>query len=180
IGYPAPNKMNTGGVHGAALGDDEVAATKEILGFDPAVNFHIDEEVIAHTRKLADRGEEKKAAWQQKFDAWASANPENKALFDRLAARELPEGFAEDLPSWDADPKGVATRKASEAAIQALQLSCRKCGVAPLTLQVLTTRSSRVHRPLAQSLSPPTCGLRIRTPAGTCTSVSVSTRWLQS
>ena len=120
IGYPAPNKMNTGGVHGAALGDDEVAATKEILGFDPAVNFHIDDEVIAHTRKLADRGEEKKAAWQQKFDAWASANPENKALFDRLAARELPEGFAEDLPSWDADPKGVATRKASEAAIQAL------------------------------------------------------------
>ena len=120
IGYPAPNKMNTGGAHGAALGDDEVAATKEILGFDPAVNFHIDDEVIAHTRKLADRGEEKKAAWQQKFDAWASANPENKALFDRLAARELPEGFAEDLPSWDADPKGVATRKASEAAIQAL------------------------------------------------------------
>ena len=120
IGYPAPNKMNTGGAHGAALGDDEVAATKEILGFDPAVNFHIDGEVIAHTRKLADRGEEKKAAWQQKFDAWASANPENKALFDRLAARELPEGFAEDLPSWDADPKGVATRKASEAAIQAL------------------------------------------------------------
>ncbi|WP_300917971.1 transketolase family protein, partial [Corynebacterium stationis] len=120
IGYPAPTKMNTGGVHGAALGDDEVAATKEILGFDPAVNFHIDDEIIAHTRKLADRGEEKKAAWQQKFDAWASANPENKALFDRLAARELPEGFAEDLPSWDADPKGVATRKASEAAIQAL------------------------------------------------------------
>src|SRR5699024_12875289 len=56
--------------------------------------FHIDDEVIAHTRKLADRGEEKKAAWQQKFDAWASANPENKALFDRLAARELPEAFA--------------------------------------------------------------------------------------
>ncbi|MGO1733419.1 MAG: transketolase [Corynebacterium casei] len=120
IGYPAPNKMNTGGVHGSALGDDEVAATKEILGFDPAVNFHIDDEVIAHTRKLADRGAEKKAAWQEKFDKWAAANPENKALFDRLAARELPEGFTDDLPSWDADPKGVATRKASEAAIQAL------------------------------------------------------------
>ncbi|MGP5616221.1 transketolase, partial [Corynebacterium casei] len=112
IGYPAPNKMNTGGVHGSALGDDEVAATKEILGFDPAVNFHIDDEVIAHTRKLADRGAEKKAAWQEKFDKWAAANPENKALFDRLAARELPEGFTDDLPSWDADPKGVATRKA--------------------------------------------------------------------
>lgn len=120
IGYPAPNKMNTGGAHGSALGDDEVAATKEILGFDPAVNFHIDDEVIEHTRKLADRGAKKKAAWQEKFDKWAAANPENKALFDRLAARELPEGFTNDLPSWDADPKGVATRKASEAAIQAL------------------------------------------------------------
>ncbi|MDN6740443.1 MAG: transketolase, partial [Corynebacterium casei] len=120
IGYPAPHTSNPGGVHGSALGDDDVAATKEILGFDPAVNFHIDDEVIAHTRKLADRGAEKKAAWQEKFDKWAAANPENKALFDRLAARELPEGFTDDLPSWDADPKGVATRKASEAAIQAL------------------------------------------------------------
>src|SRR5699024_7382253 len=80
----------------------------------------IDDEVIAHTRKLSERGAEKKAAWQKKFDAWASSNPDNKELFDRLVARELPAGFAEDLPSWDADPKGLATRKASEAAIQAL------------------------------------------------------------
>ena len=82
IGYPAPNKMNTGGVHGAALGDDEVAATKEVLGFDPERSFHIDDEVIEHTRKLRERGAEKHAAWQKKFDEWAAANPENKALFD--------------------------------------------------------------------------------------------------
>lgn len=120
IGFPAPTMMNTGSVHGAALGAAEVAATKQELGFDPEVNFAIDDEVIAHTRKLADRAAEKKAVWQEKFDKWAAANPENKALFDRLTAHELPADFAAELPVWDADPKGVATRKASEAALQAL------------------------------------------------------------
>jgi len=119
IGYPAPNKMNTGGVHGSALGADEVAATKEVLGFNPEENFHIDEEVISHTRQLVERGARSHAAWQEKFDAWAAANPENKALFDRLSARELPADFAAQLPVWDAGDS-VATRKASEAAIQAL------------------------------------------------------------
>ncbi|AKK08848.1 transketolase [Corynebacterium testudinoris] len=120
IGYPAPNLQNTGASHGAALGDAEVAATKEILGFDPAKNFDVSDEVISHTRQLAKRGAEKHAAWQKKFDAWAAAHPENKELFDRLTARELPAGFHESLPTWDADAKGVATRKASEAALQAL------------------------------------------------------------
>lgn len=122
IGYPAPNKMNTGGVHGAALGDDEVAATKEILGFDPERSFHIDDEVIAHTRKLRERGTEKHAAWQKKFDEWAAANPENKALFDRMQARELPQDFDAELPVWEPG-ESLATRKASEATIQALAAS---------------------------------------------------------
>lgn len=122
IGYPAPNKMNTGGVHGAALGDDEVAATKEVLGFDPERSFHIDDEVIEHTRKLRERGAEKHAAWQKKFDEWAAANPENKALFDRMKARELPQGFDAELPVWEPG-EPLATRKASEATIQALAAS---------------------------------------------------------
>ena len=122
IGYPAPNKMNTGGVHGAALGDDEVAATKKVLGFDPERSFHIDDEVIAHTRKLRERGAEKHAAWQKKFDEWAAANPENKALFDRMQARELPQGFDAELPVWEPG-ESLATRKASEATIQALAAS---------------------------------------------------------
>ena len=122
IGYPAPNKMNTGGVHGAALGDDEVAATKEVLGFDPERSFHIDDEVIAHTRKLRERGAEKHSAWQKKFDEWAAANPENKALFDRMHARELPQDFDAELPVWEPG-ESLATRKASEATIQALAAS---------------------------------------------------------
>ncbi|AIU32757.1 MULTISPECIES: transketolase [Corynebacterium] len=120
IGYPAPTKMNSGAVHGAALGEEEVAATKEVLGFDPAKSFDVAESVIEHTRKLSARSADIRAAWQEKFDAWASANPENKALFDRLSRRELPEGFDAELPTWEPDDKGVATRKASEATLQAL------------------------------------------------------------
>ncbi|MEV5832404.1 transketolase [Nocardia sp. NPDC052112] len=120
IGYPAPNKMNTGAAHGAALGADEVAATKKILGFDPEKNFQVDDDVIAHTRKVVERGRQAHAAWQQRFDAWAAANPRHKALFDRLAKRELPAGWAANLPTYEADPKGMATRKASGKALAAL------------------------------------------------------------
>lgn len=120
IAHPAPNAQNTGASHGAALGQDEVRATKEVLGFDPEVNFHIDDDVLAHTRRLRERGAAKRAAWQEKFDAWAEANPANKRLFDRLVARELPEGLAEAMPVWEADESGLATRKASEAALQVL------------------------------------------------------------
>lgn len=120
IGYPAPTKMNSGAVHGAALGEEEVAATKEVLGFDPEKTFDVAESVIEHTRKLSARSADIRAAWQEKFDAWAAANPENKALFDRLSRRELPEGFDSELPTWEPDSKGVATRKASAATLQAL------------------------------------------------------------
>ncbi|AIJ24184.1 transketolase [Amycolatopsis methanolica] len=120
IGYPAPNKMNTGKAHGAALGAEEVAAVKEILGFDPERSFQVDDEVIEHTRKALDRGKQERAAWQERFDAWAAANPERKKLADRLATRDLPEGWAEKLPSWEPDAKGIATRKASGEVLNAL------------------------------------------------------------
>ncbi|QGS35573.1 transketolase [Corynebacterium xerosis] len=120
IAYPAPNAMNTGASHGAALGDEELALIKKELGFDPEQTFEVSDEVIAHTRAVAERSAEDKKAWGEAFDAWAEANPERKELFDRLAAGELPEGYADELPTWEPDAKGVATRKASEAALQAL------------------------------------------------------------
>ncbi|NUT97039.1 MAG: transketolase [Saccharothrix sp.] len=120
IGYPAPNKQNTGAAHGAALGTDEVKAVKQVLGFDPEQTFEVADEVLDHAREVVKRGEAAKAEWQSSFDAWASANPERKALFDRLVARELPEGWADALPSWDPDPKGVPTRKASGETLTAL------------------------------------------------------------
>ncbi|MDO4760384.1 MAG: transketolase [Corynebacterium sp.] len=119
IGYPAPTMMNTGAVHGAALGAAEVAATKVELGFDPEVDFPMTEELLAHTRRLVQRGANKHAEWQQKFDQWAVNNPEAKKLFDRMSTRTLPDNFDADLPTWDAGDS-VATRKASEATIQAL------------------------------------------------------------
>jgi transketolase len=120
IGYPAPKKMNTGKAHGAALGAEEVAAVKEILGFDPEKNFQIDDEVLAHTRKAGDRGEKWRAEWQERYTKWAEANPERKTLADRLSTRSLPEGWADKLPSWEPDAKGIATRKASGEVLSAL------------------------------------------------------------
>lgn len=120
IGYPAPNKMNTGGVHGSALGADEVAATKKILGFDPEKNFEVRDEVIAHTRELVARGKKAHDEWQVSFDEWAEREPERKELLDRLLAGKLPEGWDADLPHWDLDAKPVATRAASGAVLSAV------------------------------------------------------------
>ncbi|MGW5051687.1 transketolase [Actinokineospora sp. NPDC004072] len=120
IGYPAPNLMNTGKAHGAALGDAEVAAVKEILGFDPARTFQVEPEVLAHARQVAERGKAARAAWEQKFGEWAAANPERRALLDRATEYKLPDGFAEALPTWEPDAKGVATRKASGQVLNAI------------------------------------------------------------
>ncbi|MFJ8913881.1 transketolase [Amycolatopsis sp. NPDC102389] len=120
IGYPAPKKMGTGKAHGAALGAEEVAAVKEILGFDPERSFQVDDEVIAHTRQAVDRGKTARAEWQEKFEAWGAANPERKKIADRMATRSLPEGFADNLPTWEPDAKGIATRKASGEVLNAL------------------------------------------------------------
>ncbi|MGC5245771.1 transketolase [Gordonia sp. DT219] len=120
IGYPAPDKMNTGAIHGSALGADEVAATKKVLGFDPDKNFEVSDEVLAHTRGLVQRGADAHAEWQKTFDAWAGANPERKALFDRLWAHEFPEGWTEVLPTWEPGGKAIATRAASGDVLSAL------------------------------------------------------------
>ncbi len=120
IAFPAPTKMNTGKAHGSALGPDEVAEVKRILGFDPDRAFPVDDEVLAHARRVVDRGRAAKADWQGSFEDWAAREPERKKLFDRVLGRDLPEGWADALPHWDPDPKGVATRKASGAVLNAL------------------------------------------------------------
>jgi transketolase len=123
IGYPAPTKMNTGKAHGAALGDEEVAEVKRILGFDPEVKFPVEDAVLAHTRQVAERGRQTRAAWTEAFDMWAKENPDRKALFDRLQAHELPAGWTDGLPRWEpasAGGKDISTRKASNAVLDAL------------------------------------------------------------
>jgi len=120
IGWPAPNKKNTGAAHGAALGADEVAATKEILGFDPAVSFPVEDDIVAHARQVGERGKSLHATWDAAFASWAAANPSGKALFDRMTTRTLPEGWDAGLPVFAADQKGIATRKASSEVLNAL------------------------------------------------------------
>ncbi len=113
IGWPAPTKQNTGAAHGSALGQEEIEATKKILGVDPKATFAVPDEVLAHVRKVADRGREAHAAWTKDFDAWAEKNPEAKALQQRMARLELPAGWTDGLPTYEA-PGEVATRTASQ------------------------------------------------------------------
>jgi len=119
IGWPAPKKQNTGKIHGSALGAEELAGVKEILGFDPEKTFEVADDVIEHTRKAVTRGAEDRAEWQKGFDAWAAANPENKKLLDRLLTGKLPEGVDEALPVFEPG-KEVSTRAASGKVLDAL------------------------------------------------------------
>ncbi|HVT68815.1 MAG TPA: transketolase [Trebonia sp.] len=120
IGWPAPNKQNTMAAHGSALGEAEVAATKEILGFDPAVTFPVEEEALNRAREVAARGKSLHAEWDARFAVWEKENPERARLFARLATRSLPEGWEAALPTFPADPKGTGTRRSSGKILTAL------------------------------------------------------------
>jgi transketolase len=120
IGWPAPHKQNTGAAHGSALGADEVAATKEILGFDPAVSFPVEEKALARARQVVERGQELHARWNEQFAAWSAGNPDRRELLDRLAAHRLPEGWAKALPTFEPSAKGIATRAATGKVLNAL------------------------------------------------------------
>jgi transketolase len=120
IAWPAPHKQNTGAAHGAALGADEVAATKRILGFDPAVSFPVEDELVDHARHVADRGKQAHAAWDEQLAAWSKAHQQQRELFDRLSAGRLPAGWTDVLPEFAPDDNGIATRRASGKVLNAL------------------------------------------------------------
>ncbi|MFJ4081988.1 transketolase [Streptomyces iakyrus] len=119
IAWPAPNARDTEASHGSALGEDEVAATKRLLGFDPEQSFEVADEVLAHTRRALDRGAEARTAWDKRIAAWRGDNPERAATFDRVSKGELPEGWQDALPVFEPG-KAVATRAASGKVLQAL------------------------------------------------------------
>ncbi|MET0976240.1 MAG: transketolase [Leifsonia sp.] len=119
IGWPSPKKQNSGKIHGSALGAEELAAVKEVLGFDPEKTFDVSDEVIEHTRKAVERGAEQHAEWQVGFDAWAEANPERKQLLDRVLTGELPAGVEDVLPTFEPGVE-VSTRAASGKVINAI------------------------------------------------------------
>ncbi|MGW1801995.1 transketolase [Streptomyces sp. NPDC001984] len=119
IGWPAPNLQNSHAAHGSALGADEVAATKRVLGFDPEKSFEVADEVITHTRQVLERGSQAKAEWEKQFEEWRAGNAERAIEFDRISQGELPAGWAEGLPVFEAG-KSLATRAASGKTLQAL------------------------------------------------------------
>ena len=119
IAWPAPNAKNTAGSHGSALGADEIAATKKILGLDPEEDFAMPTEVLAHVREVKIRGAAARKEWDERFAKWQSANPERAALLQRLRKGELPKNWEAELPQYPAG-KDVATRKASGDVIAAL------------------------------------------------------------
>ncbi|MCR4511893.1 transketolase [Aeromicrobium sp. 50.2.37] len=120
IAWPAPSAQNTGASHGSALGADEIKATKELLGFDPKQTFAVADDVIAHTQSARDRGAAARGDWQQRFDAWATSNPDGAALLQRLTDRVLPDGWESALPTFETSEKGVATRAASGDVLTAI------------------------------------------------------------
>ncbi|WP_328559813.1 transketolase [Streptomyces coelicoflavus] len=119
IAWPAPHAQNTEAAHGSALGDDEVAATKRVLGFDPEKSFEVSDEVIEHTRKALEKGQAARAVWEKSFQQWRDNNPERAAEYERVAKGELPGGWEEKIPVFEAG-KGLATRAASGKVLQAL------------------------------------------------------------
>ena len=120
IAWPAPTKQNTGKSHGSALGDDEIAATKELLGFDPKKTFAVDPAVLKRAREVVKRGKAAHREWDKAYKAWRKANPDRAELLDRVVAGKAPAGLAKALPTFPADEKGIATRAASGKVLAAL------------------------------------------------------------
>ncbi|MCL6731897.1 transketolase [Streptomyces neyagawaensis] len=119
IAWPAPNAQNTEAAHGSALGEEEIAATKRVLGFDANRTFQVADDVLAHTREALDRGAEAHAAWDKRIAEWRAAQPQHAQLFDRVVAGRLPGGWESHLPVFE-EGSSVATRAASGKVLQAL------------------------------------------------------------
>lgn len=119
IGWPSPTKQNSGGIHGSALGKDEVAGLKVALGFDPELTFNVSADVLEYTQSAEQRQSELHQAWQAAFDAWATNNPSEKELFERINSRTLPNGYESAFPEFEAG-NSVATRSASGKVLNAL------------------------------------------------------------
>jgi len=119
IGYPSPNKQDTASAHGAPLGVEEIRLTKDAMEW-PQEPFHVPSELTAAKAAILDRGASQRAEWSARFEAYRSAYPAEAAALEAAMNGELPEGWAEGLPTFDADPKGMATRGASGKVIASL------------------------------------------------------------
>ncbi len=119
IGYGSPNKQNTAGVHGAALGGDEVKATRSNLNWEHEP-FVVPQDTLDHMRKAIERGAKSEAEWNQTFADYSKKYPQEAAEFERYVTGKLPDGWDKVLPEYKAEDKGLPTRKHSEACLNKL------------------------------------------------------------
>jgi transketolase len=120
IGYGAPTKQDTAGVHGAPLGETELDAAKENLGWPTSPRFLVPEEALAHMRAAVPAGQADEAQWNVRFEAYAAAYPDLAAEFAQRMVGKLPKGWDADLPAFADASKPLATRRASGQVINAL------------------------------------------------------------
>ena len=120
IGFGAPHKQGTYKVHGAPLGDDEVRATKEALGWPTEPLFYVPADVRSRFEAIAAAGADHRRAWESRFAAYEEAHPELAAEFSRRIRGDLPSGWDGNLPVFSPDSTGIATRKAAGAVMRAL------------------------------------------------------------
>jgi transketolase len=119
IGDPSPNKRDTSGAHGAPLGEAEIIATKQLMEW-PTEPFFVPDELAGAAEAIRERGAESHHEWQGRLAAYRAEFPDAASELDGALAGELPTGWDADLPIFEADPKGTATRKASGAVLNAL------------------------------------------------------------
>ncbi|MEM1291564.1 MAG: transketolase [Cyanobacteria bacterium P01_H01_bin.162] len=119
IGYGSPNMADTSGVHGSPLGGDEINLTRESLGWSYG-DFEVPEDALSHMRQAVERGASYQAEWEEALAAYRTQYPEDAALFERMLSGQLPENWADALPTYTPEGKAIATRKTSEATLNAL------------------------------------------------------------
>jgi transketolase len=118
IGFGSPNKQDTSGAHGSPLGEEEVRLTKEAYGWDPEKQFYVPDEALEHFRECCARGKEAEERWNELFASYREEHPDKAETFSLMMDAKLPDGWDSDRPTYPADSKAIATRKASGEAIQ--------------------------------------------------------------
>ena len=140
IGYGAPNKQGTAGIHGAKLGGDEIKLTREALGWEVG-DFEVPDDALEHMRKAVERGADAEQEWNQVMSDYKSKYADEAAEFERFLSGKLPDGWADVLPTFTPEDKGLATRKYSEACLNK---------IAPVVTELIGGSADLTHSNLTE------------------------------
>ncbi len=120
IGWGSPNRQDTREAHGEALGVEEVRLTKMVYGWPPDAQFLVPDEAAQYMGKAVERGAKLEADWNARYSAWAKQHPELDKTWQHIQNGTLPDGWDKDIPTFPADPKGIATRKSDSTVLNAV------------------------------------------------------------